>query len=59
MMADLVLEGVKGLIDGSVESKEQRKEDGKQYFVMHPRIYIYAQKQLEKYLMQQNYNSGT
>jgi methionyl-tRNA formyltransferase len=51
-MADLVLEGVKGLVQKNIQMKEQKVDDGKQYFVMHPRIYKYAQNQLKQYLNQ-------
>ena len=37
-MVELMLQGVRGLQAGSITSTPQMLKDGKQYFVMHPRI---------------------
>jgi methionyl-tRNA formyltransferase len=48
VMVDLVLEGVRGIRDGTLEPREQRAEDGRQYFVMHPRFYAAARRELAR-----------
>ena len=35
---DVMIEGIKGLVDGTVTRRPQRPEKGKQYFVMHDRL---------------------
>lgn len=45
-MVELVLDGVRGFRDRSIMTKPQRAEDGRQYFVMHPRIKAFAILQL-------------
>ena len=37
-MVDLVLEGILKLHDGSLEAVPQAEQDGRQYYVMHPRL---------------------
>ena len=46
----LMLEGIRGLRDGAIQPAPQRHSDGRQYFVMHPRIRAYAQAQLSRFL---------
>ncbi len=48
-MVESMLEGVKGFRDGSNVIRQQHKEDGRQYFVMHPRMKAYARLQLLKF----------
>lgn len=48
IMVDLMLQGVRGLRDGSLTSVPQELTKGRQYFVMHPRIKIAAEARLEK-----------
>lgn len=45
-MVDLMLDGVRGFRDRSISPRTQRTDDGRQYFVMHPRIKEYAKLQL-------------
>ena len=45
-MVEVMLEGLRGLRDGSVTPRPQRAEDGRQYFVMHPRIKACAERRL-------------
>ena len=45
-MVELMLEGLRGLRDGSVTPRPQLAADGRQYFVMHPRIKECAEKRL-------------
>lgn len=52
MMADLVLEGIHSIMDNKITPIEQKPEEGKQYFVMHPRMQAYAGHQLNNYLEQ-------
>ncbi|MCG3198051.1 MAG: hypothetical protein HUU16_07780 [Candidatus Omnitrophica bacterium] len=49
MMVRLMIEGLKGLRDGSIRPSPQRLEDGRQYFVMHPRILDFARRKLEEF----------
>ena len=37
-MVELVMEGLRGLRDGTITPQSQSAEDGRQYFVMHPRL---------------------
>jgi folate-dependent phosphoribosylglycinamide formyltransferase PurN len=46
VMVELMLEGIAGLRDGTFQSQTQKIEDGRQYFVMHPRIKRFAEGQL-------------
>jgi methionyl-tRNA formyltransferase len=46
----MMLEGVRGIRDGSLREECQEPTAGRQYYVMHPRIHEYAQRQLQKYL---------
>ena len=45
-VVDLMMEGLRGLRDGKLEAHSQKKEDGRQYFVMHPRVKEAAEKNL-------------
>ena len=45
-MVKIVLEGLRGLRDDTIISEEQKAEDGRQYFVMHPRFQEVAARQL-------------
>jgi methionyl-tRNA formyltransferase len=49
-MVNLMLEGIRGLRDGTIETETQALSDGRQYYVMHPRIYEFATKQVRKFL---------
>ncbi len=46
VMLELMLEGICGLRDGTLRPQAQKMEDGRQYFVMHPRVKRFAEKQL-------------
>jgi len=37
-MVELVMDGLRGLRDGTLTAQPQSAEDGRQYFVMHPRL---------------------
>ena len=50
MMVETMLAGVQQIAAGSIKAIEQTRNEGKQYFVMHPRIKKIAEKQLEKQL---------
>ena len=47
-MVELMLEGLRGLGDGSVTPRPQLAADGRQYFVMHPRIKTCAERRLSE-----------
>ena len=49
-MVEMMLEGVRAFRDGSNVIKQQHRKDGRQYFVMHPRMKTYADLQLLKQL---------
>jgi folate-dependent phosphoribosylglycinamide formyltransferase PurN len=53
VMVELMLEGIVGLRDGALQPQAQKKEDGRQYFVMHPRIKRFAEKQLDEQIDQE------
>ncbi len=46
LMVDLMLRGLRGLRDGTLKRKPQQLEDGRQYYVMHPRMKAYAELKL-------------
>jgi len=46
LMINAVMATLRGMRDGQIEPKAQKKVDGKQYFVMHPRIKQAARKRL-------------
>lgn len=48
LMVQLMLEGIRGLRDGSLAPQPQKKSQGRQYYVMHPRVKNYAEIQLVK-----------
>jgi methionyl-tRNA formyltransferase len=50
VMVELMLQGVRGLQEGSIISTPQLLKDGKQYFVMHPRIKEAAKARLNSQL---------
>ena len=43
---DLMLAGLRGLRDGSLTAKPQTTQEGKQYFIMHPRLQAKANEKL-------------
>jgi len=49
-LVTLMLEGIRGLRDGGIHPAPQRQSDGRQYYVMHPRIRAYAEAQLSRFL---------
>ena len=49
MMVEVMLEGLRGLRDQTLTPKTQKAEDGRQYFVMHPRIKACAEKRLKQF----------
>jgi len=44
----MMLDGIRGLRDESLRAEPQEPGAGRQYYVMHPRIYQYAELQLER-----------
>ena len=54
VMVELMLEGIAGLRDGALQPQAQKMEDGRQYFVMHPRIKRFAEGQLSEQINQGN-----
>ncbi len=46
LMVELMLEGIRGLRDGKLKPQVQKSEDGRQYYVMHPRVKAFAEQQL-------------
>ncbi len=46
LMVKLMIEGVCGLRDGTLEPQPQRADAGRQYYVMHPRLKLFAEKRL-------------
>ncbi|RJQ41001.1 MAG: hypothetical protein C4545_07705 [Anaerolineaceae bacterium] len=49
-MVQAMLEGVRGIASGNLKARAQKAEDGRQYFVMHPRIKKIAEERLKKQL---------
>jgi len=45
-MVTLMLDGIRGLRDGSITPEPQSLEAGKQYYVMHPRMVKYSEQRL-------------
>jgi len=54
VLVELMLEGIAGLRDGVLQPQAQKMEDGRQYFVMHPRVKRFAQQQLFDQINHQN-----
>jgi len=50
MMVALMVNGVCGLRDGDIQPAPQQIEEGKQYFIMHPRMRAYAERKLKEQL---------
>jgi folate-dependent phosphoribosylglycinamide formyltransferase PurN len=50
MQVNMILDGLRGLRDGSIQPQPQEASAGRQYFVMHPRIRSYAVKRLRESL---------
>lgn len=50
VQVDLMMRGLVGLADGLIARQPQENEDGRQYFVMHPRLREAAERVLRKYL---------
>ena len=46
-MVDQMVNTVFALRDGTIESRPQEKSEGKQYFVLHPRLYSIAEGRLK------------
>ncbi len=53
-MVDVMLEGVRRMRDGTLTVQPQAPQDGRQYYVMHPRIKAYAANNLKRFLKDQN-----
>lgn len=49
MMVEVMLEGLRGLRDQTITPRTQKPEDGRQYFVMHPRVKACAEKRLKEF----------
>jgi methionyl-tRNA formyltransferase len=47
LMVRLMLEGIRGLRDGTLSPQPQKAAQGRQYYVMHPRIKTYAELKLD------------
>jgi acyl-coenzyme A thioesterase PaaI-like protein len=45
-MLELLLEGIRALRDGRLEATPQARDAGRQYFVLHPRLYERARARL-------------
>lgn len=45
-MVELILKGLRGLRDGTIAPEPQNIDDGRQYFVLHPRLLAEAQRRL-------------
>ena len=48
IMVELMVQGARGLRDGSLSPRQQIVSEGRQYFVMHPRIKIAAKARLKR-----------
>jgi len=48
MMARLMLDGICSLRDGSITPTPQQAEDGKQFFIMHPRLLEFSRERLKR-----------
>jgi methionyl-tRNA formyltransferase len=46
MMVSLLLEGIRGVRDDSLELRPQTEQEGRQYYVMHPRLYAETRRRL-------------
>lgn len=46
LMVEMMLQGVKGLRDGKLKPRPQQVSEGRQYYVMHPRLLAEARKYL-------------
>ena len=46
LMVKMMLKAIRGLRDGTLSPAAQRVDDGRQYFVLHPRMYAYAESRL-------------
>jgi len=49
MMVEMMLKGLPGLRDGILNPKAQKPEEGRQYYVMHPRLRAFAEKRLKEF----------
>ena len=54
MMVEVMLEGLRGLRDQTLTPKTQSAEEGRQYFVMHPRVKDCAEKRLQQFIQSLN-----
>ena len=54
MMVSLILEGIRGLQDGALKEKMQKNAEGRQYFIMHPRLRAKANQRLKDYHFKEN-----
>lgn len=48
VMVEMMLEGIRQVRDGRLAPRPQRAEEGRQYFVMHPRVYARARRALAR-----------
>ncbi len=46
VMVSILMEGIRLVRDGALEPRPQAEADGRQYFVMHPRLYAEARRRL-------------
>ncbi len=53
VMVELMIEGVQKLRHHDIKPQAQKPSEGRQYFVMHPRIKAFAQAQLQAHLTQE------
>ena len=53
-MVSLILEGIRGLQDGALKEKMQKNAEGRQYFIMHPRLRVKANQRLKDYHFKEN-----
>lgn len=48
LMAQTMIEGIRGLRDGTLYPQPQDPAEGRQYFMMHPRVQAFAERRLEQ-----------
>ncbi len=49
-MVELILNGVRGLRDGTLSASKQAQQEGRQYYLMHPRMMSFAESKLRRVL---------
>jgi folate-dependent phosphoribosylglycinamide formyltransferase PurN len=49
VMADLLMDGIRSVRDGTLSLRSQEPNEGRQYFVMHPRFYAVSRRELARH----------